>query len=118
MIELVCIVCPNGCVLSVDDSGKDLIVKGAKCKKGEAFAKEELISPKRTLCSTMKTTFKEIPVIPVRTESEIPKSMIKEAMKVINSITLDKKYIRGAVVIPNILNTGVNIITTSDMTRY
>lgn len=118
MIELVCIVCPNGCVLNVDNSDKELKVTGAKCKKGNQFAEEELVSPKRTVCTTMKTAFEELPVVSVRTESEIPKSLIMEMMKIVNSITIDKKVKRGTPVIKNILDTGVDIITTSDMTKY
>lgn len=118
MIELVCIVCPNGCLLNVDNSGDNLKVTGGKCKKGDQFAIEELTSPKRTVCTTMKTTLANLPVVPVRTASEIPKSLIMEMMKVVNSITIDKKLTRGAVVIKDILNTGVDIIVTSDMIKY
>lgn len=118
MIELTCIVCPNGCHLEVDNSGATLKVSGAKCKKGNQFAEEELTAPKRTVCTTVKTIFSELPVVPVRTASEIPKELIMDMMKVVNSVTLDKKLKRGEAVIKNIFNTGVDIITTSDMTRY
>lgn len=118
MKELTCIVCPNGCLLKIEGEGENLKVTGARCKRGETFAREELSCPMRTVCTTMKTKFEEIPVIPVRTEKEIPKDKIFELMKVVNSITIKKKYKRGSVVVENILDTGVNIITTSDMTAY
>lgn len=118
MRELVCIVCPNGCHLSVDDSGKEFIVKGHKCKRGIQFAKEELTNPTRTVCTTMKTVFEELPVVPVRTSSEIPKDKIFELMKIVNKVTIDKVYPRGYAIIKNILDTKVDIIITSDMKKY
>ncbi len=118
MRELTCIVCPNGCLLKIDTSGGEITVTGAKCKKGNQFAIEELTAPKRTVCTTMKTVFKELPVVPVRTASEIGKEKIFEMMKIVNSITIDKKLKRGEAVIKNILDSGVDIIVTSDMTRY
>lgn len=118
MIDLVCIVCPNGCNLKVDNSGKELKVQGHKCKRGIQFAQEELTNPTRTVCTTIKTIFEELPVVPVRTSKEIPKSKIIEMMDAVNRITIDKIYPRGYAIIKNILNTGVDIIVTSDMRKY
>jgi len=118
MTELTCIVCPNGCLLKIEGSGDNLKVTGAKCKKGDQFAREEQTCPKRTVCTTMKTAFPEIPVIPVRTAKEIPKEKIFEMMKIVNSNTVTKKLKRGETVIQNILDTGCDIIVTSDMTRF
>ncbi len=118
MRELVCIVCPNGCQLKITGEGKDIVVEGAKCKKGKTFALEEITCPKRTICTTMKTIYEEVPVIPVRTASEIPKELIMDLMVAVNSVTIKKVLPRGSVVIKNVLNTGVDIITTSDMKKY
>jgi CxxC motif-containing protein len=118
MIELTCIVCPNGCLLKVEGSGDNLSVTGNKCKKGVEFAKEELTCPKRTVCTTMKTVYNELPVVPVRTSQAIPKELIFDMMKTVNCVMIDKKLKRGETVISNILNTGADIIVTSDMTKY
>ena len=118
MIELTCIVCPNGCVLNIQGEGENITVTGAKCKKGNEFAREEMTCPKRTVCTTMKTVFDELPVVPVRTSREIPKDMIFDMMQAVNSVTGDKKLKRGDTVIKNLLNTGVDIIVTSDMMKY
>jgi CxxC motif-containing protein len=118
MKELICIVCPNGCNLKIEEIDGKITVTGAKCKKGEKFALEEMVAPMRTICTTMKTTFTSLPVVPVRTSKEIPKELIFELMKVVNGTTVDKKLKRGEVVIKNVLNSGADIIVTSDMTRY
>ncbi len=111
MKEFVCIVCPNGCLLSVDE--KTHKVEGNKCKKGEQFAIDELTAPKRTLTTTVRTAFKEFPVLPVRVSGEIPKEKIFEVMEEINKTVVDTKLKRGEPVLKNVLNLGVDVIATS-----
>ena len=116
-MEMTCIVCPNGCLLKVEKKGEEIIVEGAKCKRGIDYAKAELVAPKRSLTSTVKTVFEDMPVLPVRTGGEIDKGAIKEVMIEINKVKLTRRVKRGEVIIPNILNSGVDIISTSDMIR-
>lgn len=91
MKELVCIVCPNSCKLSISENGE---VTGARCPRGKKFATEELTCPKRTVCTTVATVFDDYPVLPVRTETEIPKDKIPALMELVNNFTLKKT--RGA----------------------
>ncbi|MFA6866462.1 MAG: DUF1667 domain-containing protein [Clostridia bacterium] len=115
---MTCISCPNGCSLEVEqlDNG-EIIVKGNKCPRGIAFAEKELTAPTRSLTSTVATIFKQMPVVSVRTDGEIPKGQMLELMKIINSITVDKPLKVGTVVAVNVLDSGVNLIITTDMTR-
>jgi len=117
MTELICIVCPNGCHLQVEKNGDDIVVKNNKCKRGICFAIKETLNPVRSVTSTVATVFPALPVVPVRTNGEIPKSKIMELMKLINSIKLDRPYKMGEVVYKNALDTGVDIIVTTDMTK-
>lgn len=117
MIELVCIVCPNGCRLKAENNGGKVTVTGQKCKRGEAFAAEELISPKRSVTGTVATVFSDLPVVPVRTDGEIPKEKIKELMELLKTVRLETPLNRGDTVIDNLFGTGVNLIVTSDMKR-
>lgn len=110
-MKITCIVCPNGCEIDVDNG-----FQGASCSRGVTYAKEEMTSPKRSLTTTVRTVFKEFPVLPVRTDGVIDKSSVFEAMKVINAVTVDKKLKRGDIVIENLLGQSVNVIATSDMT--
>lgn len=113
MKEFVCIVCPNSCLISVDE--KKLTVTGNKCKRGETFGINEVTNPLRTICSTVKTTFADAPVLPVRVSSDIPKDKIFDVMQEINKVVIDKKVSRGDVIIKNVLNLNVDIIATSSM---
>ena len=108
-MDLVCIVCPRGCRINVSDG----VVSGNACKRGEAFALSESTCPMRSVCSTVATTFKDYPVLPVRTDGEIPKAKIADLMKEINAIVVDKKVKRGDVVAANVVGTDVNLIATA-----
>lgn len=115
MRELVCIVCPRGCSLKINEKDGKYDVSGNFCKRGEQFAISEMTEPKRTICSTVRTVFSDVPVLPVRVSSEIPKEKIFDVMKEINSVKLDKRVSRGDIIIENVLGTGVDVIATSDI---
>ncbi len=101
--------------MKIEENGGEYTVSGNFCKRGEAFAKSEMINPMRTICTTVKTSFPDIPVLPVRVSAEIPKSKIFDVMNEINKITLEKKVSRGEAIIKNVLGLGVDIIATSDI---
>ena len=115
MIKLTCIVCPNGCELRVDE--KTLEVTGNKCPRGQQFAKDEMTCPKRTICSSVKTIYDDVPVVSVRVSNDIPKEKIFDVMKEINKIVVDKRLGIGDVVISNVLNLGVDVIITSNILK-
>lgn len=115
MKELVCIVCPNSCTLKIEETENGIQVSGNKCKRGVAFATDEMTAPKRTIASTVKTSFDGVPVLPVRVSAEIPKDKIFDVMAEINKVTLKKRVSRGGVVIKNVLDLGVDVIATSDI---
>ena len=115
MKKLVCIVCPNSCELSIEETSDGFSVSGNKCKRGIKFATDEMTAPKRTISSVVKTAFKEVPVIPVRVSDEIPKEKIFDVMNEINHVTVKKRLKRGDVVIKNVLSLGVDVIATSDV---
>jgi CxxC motif-containing protein len=112
---LTCIVCPNGCRLSVEKVQGEWIVQGNLCPKGKDFAIDEMTSPMRSICTTVRTIYKDIPRLAVRTDREIPKSEIFSIMEEINKINLQRRVYNGDIIIENILNTGANIIATSNM---
>lgn len=116
MKELTCIVCPNGCSLKVEaDEKGGWIVTGNLCPKGKNFAICEITNPVRSISSTVKTTVKGIPRLPVRTEGDIPLKKIPDAMREINSIVINKPVHRGDIVIKNVAMSSINVIATSDM---
>lgn len=111
MKELICIVCPKGCRLQIDET-KDYAVTGNNCEKGAEYGRNELIHPVRTVTSTVKINGALLPRCPVKTSKPIPKEKIFSAMRLLDEITLSSPIPAGAVVIKNILGTGSDFITT------
>lgn len=115
MRNLICIECPIGCSLSVEKVGEQWDIKGNKCPKGKDFAINEITDPRRSICSTVRTTFKKVPRLPVRTTGDVPLKEIFAVMAQINAISVDKPIHTGDVIIKNVCNTGINVIAASDL---
>ena len=56
--EMICIVCPKGCILKVDESAEAPVthadVSGNKCKRGAVYAVDECTNPVRVLEQRLK----------------------------------------------------------------
>ncbi len=118
--DLVCIVCPMGCRLTLtkdETTPKGYIVEGNVCKRGEDYAIKEMTNPTRMLPTTVKIRDGFISRLPVRTTEAIPKDLIFEAMKKINEVEVEAPVKCGDVVIKDILGTGADIIATRSMKR-
>ena len=115
MKEFTCIVCPNGCTLVYDEDKH--VCTGNRCPRGARYAESECLNPERTLCSTVATIVSGYPVISVKTNREISKKLIGEVIKVLNRTLITEALPIGSVVIPNVLNTGADIITTAPMKK-
>lgn len=118
MKMITCIVCPKGCEMTVNQKDGKIIVTGNSCKRGEKFAADEMLHPTRTLQSTVKTIYKEMPRISVKTNNVIPKDKIFKVMSEIAKVNVVNKVKNGEIIIENVLNLGVNIISTVDMSLY
>ena len=70
--ELVCIACPIGCRMTVAmDATGAITVTGNRCVRGDAYGREEILSPKRVLTAVVQTDSAQFPCVPVRTDRSI-----------------------------------------------
>ncbi|MEG2086797.1 MAG: DUF1667 domain-containing protein, partial [Angelakisella sp.] len=106
MTNIICIVCPKGCHLSVDEE-HDFAVTGFGCERGVAYGKKELQNPTRVVTSTVKIKNAIHNRCPVKTSADIPKGMIKDAMALLNTVELTSPVVVGQVVVKDIGGTGV-----------
>lgn len=109
--EYICIVCPKGCHIVVDGDK----ISGYTCLRGLNYVKQESIDPRRTLTTTVKVNDKNIRVCPVKSSDTLPKDKLFASMEEINKISVDLPIKLHQIVIKNILNTGVDIITTKEI---
>ena len=110
--ELVCIVCPKGCNMRITltDDGRVESVVGNTCKRGVTYAEDECTHPRRTVTTTVRCEGGE--VAPVKTSSTVPKELVFEVMRVINSLRVSSEVKIGEVVVKNILDTGADVVVT------
>lgn len=116
MTELICITCPKGCHLTVDEEN-DYAVKGNACPRGAEYGKNELKNPKRVVTSTVKTTSEEHPRCPVKTNGAIPKGKMFEAMEMLNGIVLKAPIKTGDTIIENLFGTGIDFVACKNIDK-
>lgn len=113
MKELICIVCPKGCHLHVDE--ETFQVTGNSCPRGAAYGAAELKNPTRTLTTTVAVSGGMHNRLPVRTSCAIPKNMLFDCMKEVRKVQVQAPVRAGQVIISDILGTGADLIATRDM---
>ena len=110
-----CISCPLGCRVSVDIKGKKIKTTGQQCKQGRTYAIQEVKDPRRVLTSTVRIKNGKRSMLPVRSEKEIQKKLIKKCVKELSKMNVKAPIKCGEVICKNILDTKVNIIATRNM---
>ena len=130
MTELICITCPRGCHLTVDENN-DYAVSGNFCKRGEEYGKAEVTNPVRVVTSTVavdpkgreasENTAAGIEDLnrpsrcSVKTSKAVPKALIFDVMKAIDAAEVHAPVRIGDVIIPNICGTDANLVATKNI---
>jgi CxxC motif-containing protein len=116
--HFVCVVCPVGCEVDVVHDGSEITsMEGNKCEKSEEFVSQELIEPMRILTTTVRIQGSRWPVIPVRTDTAVPKRLFPRIMKRLRRVKLEAPINMLDLVVKNVAATGANIIATRSMPR-
>lgn len=114
MKQFICIMCPKGCHLTVDEDN-DCAVTGHSCNKGIKYGKAEATNPVRVVTSTVVVDGGVRNRVPVKTSDGIPKTHVIDAMQVINQVHLKAPVHIGDVVVKDLLGTGVDVVATANM---
>ena len=114
MKELVCIVCPRGCRLTVDEEN-GFAVTGNSCPRGAEYGRNEIMAPTRVLTSTVRLAGASLRRCPVKTDRPVPREKLLEIMSLLNDVELTSPVTIGQEVITNVCNTGANIIVTRNL---
>ena len=114
--ELICINCPLGCGLTVTiKDGEVEKVQGNTCPKGEAYGEKEVTNPTRIVTSIVKVTGGVLPVVSVKTASDIPKEKIMDCARVLKEVEVQAPVSIGDVVLEDVCGTGVPMIATKNV---
>lgn len=112
--ELTCICCPMGCALSVSLDGNTVVsVKGNTCKRGDTYARDEIVRPVRMVTSIVRVKNGKLKMLPVKTKEPIDKSRINECLESLKTVEVQAPINIGDVILHNV--TGVDIIATRNI---
>lgn len=113
--QFICINCPVGCHLIVSlQDGAVTAVAGNACKRGETYARQEAVAPRRVLTCLMRASNRKNP-FSVRTSSPVPKELLFRCADEIYRTRPEAPIAMGEVLIPNICGTGADLLATRDL---
>ena len=121
-LQFNCTTCPSECFLTVEvKRGADgavaevRSVTGNSCPRGNKFAHQELTCPMRALTTTVAVSCGDEALLPVRTAEAIPLELHAKAMDLIRGLVVKAPIRMGDVVLPNLLDTGTDLIASMDI---
>lgn len=121
-LQFNCTTCPSECLLTVEvKRGADgavaevYSVAGNSCPRGDKFAHQELTCPMRVLTTTVAVSGGDEALLPVRTAEAIPLALHAQAMDLIRSLVVDAPVRMGDVILPNLLDTDINLVASMDI---
>ena len=126
MKEIICITCPKGCHLKVDE--ESFAVTGNSCPRGAVYGASELRSPVRVVTSTVVVLSSPdkgrgtgeagggvARRLPVKTDRPIPKGKMFAVMAEINRVRATPPIKVGDVLIPHVAGTDGNVVATKSL---
>ena len=114
----VCISCPLGCRLTVTwEDENDITVKGNKCAKGESYAQEEILAPKRVVTATVRAATGADRRLPVKTSSPLLKEHIPALLTELYRMDFKPPIKCGDVLLRNFEGTGVDLVATRSLKK-
>lgn len=113
--EMICIRCPLGCSLTVRVDGDRIEVTGNSCSRGEEYGRKEVLSPTRTVTSSVRVEGGEAAMVSVKTKQDIPKDKIFACMAEIRNVVVAAPVSIGDMILPDCAGTGVPVVATRDV---
>ena len=114
-MKMICINCPKGCELDVEKSADGTVtVAGNACPRGEDYGRSELVNPTRMVTGLVRVAGLRKP-LPVKTRTAIPKGKIDAVLFAMHQTTVQLPVKIGDVIIPDVADTGVDVVATANM---
>lgn len=109
---ITCVICPLGCRLECSKDGSELRVTGNKCRRGLAYAEQEMANPSRVLTTSVRVIGGTEPLVSVRLSHPIPKDRLRSTARALAHLTVRAPVVRGDRLLVNVLETGADLIAT------
>ena len=102
-MKTICINCPMGCPLEINEEDGKIVVRGYTCKRGLEYGVSEYTSPVRTT---------EGGVVPVKTSAPVPKGRMFDVLERMRTLTVPVGADIGYVAERDVLGLGADIVVT------
>ncbi|MFA7367088.1 MAG: DUF1667 domain-containing protein [Bacilli bacterium] len=112
MPDLICIVCPRGCKLHVEND----VVTGNMCPRGIKYGLDEVNNPMRLFTSTVSVLNGMINRVPVKSDRYIPKNSVFDLINEIRKVEIKAPVYINQIIIENCLGL-CNIIATRNIMK-
>ena len=113
-MKLVCIQCPVGCHLEIDEKCH---VTGNNCPRGEKYAIQEMTHPMRTLTTTVSTNSIIHRQLPVITKNPVPKEKMMEVMQSLKGLEVSVPIHINDVIVENICGLQTDLIAARELLK-
>ena len=115
--KMICISCPIGCHLTVDDVDGNIKVEGNRCPRGIKYATDELIDPRRMVTGVVACDSELTPYLPIRTSEALRKKHIASLLAELRKIRVSPPVAMGDVVIADFAGTGVDVLASRSVKK-
>ncbi len=111
--EFICIICPNGCQISVEYEGTNIKnIKGDECPKGKDYVKNEITNPLRVFTGSVLVENGDFSLVSVKTLVPIPKKYLKKIGEITRCVKIKAPIKIGQMVASNLLGEDIDLIAT------
>lgn len=116
-MNLICINCPKGCHLTVEEVDGEIKVSGNSCPRGMTYAINEMTNPLRTLTTTVSIESENCARLPVISSKPLPKGKLMDVMKELKTTAVKAPVHMGDVIIESVLGLNSDIIASKSIER-
>ena len=109
-MNTICIMCPMGCPLTIEEINGEVVVSGNTCKRGAMYGKEEDTHPTR--CVTTLVEMMSGGVASCKTSTTVPKERIFDVVNFIGKLRVPDDVKIGDVVAKDVLGLGADVVIT------
>lgn len=112
-----CIGCPLGCRLEVEEDERETIVevRGWSCRKGERYGRQEHTDPRRMVTTTVRVDGAGLARLPVKTSRPVPKDQVREVCRLLRTLSVKAPIGMGDVVLADVAGSGADVVATRDL---
>ena len=105
--NMICIICPKGCSLEVEQQADGVSVTGNSCSKGARYGESECLHPVRTVTATVRVANRPDTMVSVKTAQPVAKDKMAEVMAVLRSTQINAPLQIGDVILQNLCGTSI-----------